>query len=243
MLIRHVAIVFLSLLLVPGMADAKRLRFAGYDFKIKEGRGLGPGPNDWARSQAFVDKRGRLHLKFSEKNGRWYAGEIQSISKLGFGTYEMEFEGDIGGQDKNVVFGFFNYPSSDVGPDATNEIDIEFARWGNNSYQPLNYTVWPAVAGLSNAHKTFEFRRGVRRSLHRFTWSREQVVYSSVELKANGSPGSESYWAFKPADFQDRIASSPMSIYFNLWGFRGQKPSDGKPVEVIVNSFKFTPAP
>jgi hypothetical protein len=33
-----------------------------------------------------------------------------------------------------------------------------------------------------------------------------------------------------------------MPIYFNLWGFQGQSPSDDKPVEVIINHFTFTPA-
>lgn len=239
---RLFAAVLSALLLLAGAADAKRLRFSGYDFKVKEGRGLGPGPNDWAKSQAFVDGKGRLHLRFSEVNGRWLAGEIQSISKFGFGTYEMEFTGDIGGQDRNVVFGFFNYPTADVGPDATNEIDVEFARWGNATYKPLNYTVWPVTPGLQNAHRTFAFPKGERRSIHRFVWTREQVAYSSVEIKDNGRPGVETSWIFAPGNYADRIASQPMPVYFNLWGFRGRRPSDDRPVEVIVNRFRFTPA-
>jgi len=227
---------------LPAIARAEQLRFSGYDFKIKQGNGLGPGPNDWAKSQAFVDGKGRLHLRFSEKNGKWYAGEIQSVSKFGFGTYEIEFTGDIGGQDKNVVFGFFNYPSADVGPDATNEIDVEFARWGNLSYKPLNYTVWPAKTGLKGAHKTFGFPKGMRKSIHRFVWKRDRVIYYSAEISDDGNVVRETSWAFKPDDFKSRISSSPMAIYFNLWGFQGRAPSNGNSTEVIVNAFKFTPA-
>ena len=241
MLNRLFAALFLSLLVMPLTAEAKRLRFSGYDFKVKEGRGLGPGPNDWAASQAFVDGQGRLHLKFSEKNGKWYAGEISSISRFGFGTYEMEFTGDIGGQDKNVVFGFFNYPTADVGPDATNEIDIEFARWGNPSYKPLNYTIWPVKATLKPAHKTFSFPKGVKRSVHRFVWKRKSIAYTCLELNDDGDVVSKVQWTYAPADFADRIGSQPMPFHFDLWGFRGQSPSDGNPVEVIINSFRFTP--
>ena len=242
MSIRILTAAFLSVVVLPVIADAKRLHFSGYDFKIKEGQGLGPGPNDWAKSQAFVDSKGRLHLRFSEKNGKWYAGEVQSISKFGFGTYEITFEGDIGGQDKNVVFGFFNYPSADVGPDGTNEIDVEFARWGNKGWDPLNYTVWPVDPGLRNAHKTFTFRRGERKSTHQFVWKPDRVVYSSAEINDDGSTGNTAHWAFRPKNPEDRIGQKPMPVYFNLWGFQGRQPSDTEPVEVIVDSFKFTPA-
>lgn len=230
------------LLAAATSAQAERLRFSGYDFEIKKGNGMGPGPNDWATSQAFVDARGRLHLRFSKKKGRWLAGEVQSVSRLGFGTYEIEFEGDIAGQDRNVVFGFFNYPSADVGPDATHEIDVEFARWGISSYKPLNYTVWPAKPGLKNAHKVFSFPKGKRRSIHRFMWKADRVVYRSQALRDDGSVEKETYWAFRPGNPTSRISGSPMSIYFNLWGFRGKAPSDDRPVEVIVNRFSFTPA-
>jgi hypothetical protein len=223
-------------------AQAEQLRFSGYDFKIKKGNGMGPGPNDWATSQAFVDSKGRLHLRFSRKKGKWLAGEVQSMTKLGFGTYEIEFEGDIAGQDKNVVFGFFNYPSSDVGPDATHEIDIEFARWGDRGYKPLNYTVWPAKTGLKSTHKVFSVPKGHGKSIHRFTWTADSVVYQSQALREDGSVEKETYWAFTPKNPANRISTSPMSIYFNLWGFQGREPSDGKPVEVIINRFTFTPA-
>ena len=241
MLVRFAATILFAFA-VTGDAMAKQLRFSGYDFKIKRGQGMGPGPNDWATSQAFVDTKGRLHLRFSKKNGKWLAGEVQSVSKLGFGTYEIEFEGDIDGQDKNVVFGFFNYPTADVGPDATHEIDIEFARWGIHNYKPLNYTVWPAAKGIKNAHQVFSFRTGRGRSLHRFTWTRQSVTYESKEIEDDESFGRETYWAFTPANYQDRISASPMPIYFNLWGFRGKAPSDDRPVEVIINRFTFTPA-
>lgn len=240
--LRLTAAILLVLAITAAPAEAKRLRFSGYDFKVKEGTGMGPGPNDWAASQAFVDSRGRLHLRFSEKNGRWLAGEIQSVSRFGFGTYEIEVEADISGQDKNVVFGFFNYPTPDVGPDATHEIDIEFARWGRSNYKPLNYTVWPARAGLRNAHKVFSFRTGHGRSLHRFRWRADRVVYLSQELDDDGNVGRETSWAFTPKNPSDRIASSPMPVHFNLWGFQGRTPSDGKPAEIIVRRFRFTPA-
>jgi hypothetical protein len=233
--------------LVAGMgaapAKAERLRFSGYDFIIKQGAGMGPGPNDWATSQAFVDSKGRLHLRYSERKGKWLAGEITSVSTFGFGTYEIEFEGDIGGLDRNVVFGFFNYPTSDVGPDGTHEIDIEFARWGDQSYPPLNYTIWPVDPAIKPAHKAFGFGARITSSIHRFRWQKDRIGFNSVEVKDNGHTGKEVTWVFKPSNPQKRISSAAMPLHFNLWGFRGQEPADGKPVEVIINRFTFTPDP
>jgi hypothetical protein len=223
-------------------AEAKQIRFAGYDFIVKEGKRMGPGPNDWAASQAFVDTKGRLHLRFSQKKGKWLAGEVQSVSRLGFGTYEIEFEGDIHGQDRNVVFGFFNYPPADVGPDTTHEIDVEFARWGSRDNKPLNYTVWPTKTGVKNAHKTFSVRPGHGRSIHRFTWKADGVFYVSQQLSDDGNVERQVSWDYTPSVPADHISTSPMPIYFNLWGFQSRAPSDGEPVEVIVNSFTFTPA-
>ena len=62
------------------------------------------------------------------------------------------------------------------------------------------------------------------------------------QLRDDGSVEREVSWDYTPSDYIDRISSSPMPIYFNLWGFQGQEPSDGKPVEVIINRFTFTPA-
>ena len=57
--------------------------------------------------------------------------------------------------DPNVVLGLLNYPTSDVGPDRTNEIDIEFAQWGNRAAPIGNYTVWTTTTALKPASKRF----------------------------------------------------------------------------------------
>lgn len=243
--VRFAAALVLALLVLampPVAHAAERLRFSGYDFTVKAGNGLGPGPNDWRPSQAFVDARGRLHLRLSRKDGRWYAGEVESVARLGFGTYEIDVLADIGGQDRNVVFGFFTYPPADVGPDATHEIDIEFARWGRPRAPALNYTVWPVDPDLQPAHRQVGFPIGLRKSRHRFTWMRDRVVYSSALIGPNGRPYREVGWTFKPKDARGRISASPMPVFFNLWGFRGLPPSDGRPVEMIVERFSFEPA-
>ena len=239
---RFLCAVLIFMLAIPPALAAKTLRFSGYDFTIKQGRGRGPGPNDWKPEQAFVDKKGRLHLRFSEINGKWYAGEVASVSRFGFGTYEIEFEGDIARLDRNVVFGFFTYPTPDVGTDGTHEIDVEFARWGKQSNRPLNFTVWPVDPGLKPKSQTFSFPKNPAASRHTFRWTADGIEYVSAALNGNGKATIIRSWTFAPKDAERRISRSPMPIFFNLWGFQGKKPSDRRDVEVIIRSFSFTPA-
>ena len=54
-----------ALALLPalhGAAGAATLHFAGYDWTVKSGDGLGPGPCDWRESNVWVDAEGDLHL-------------------------------------------------------------------------------------------------------------------------------------------------------------------------------------
>ena len=144
-------------------AAAKTLHFAGLDWTVKEGDGLGPGPCDWKESNVFVDSAGDLHLKIARDGGSWSCAEVESVRSLGFGTYQWWVTGEIGTLDPNVVLGLFNYPPPEVGPDGTNEIDIEIAKWGIPDAPNLNFTVWPARAPIPPAGASSYFSLGRHR--------------------------------------------------------------------------------
>ena len=130
----------------------KTISFSGYTWYVKSGTGMGPGPKTWNENNVWVDALGKLHMqiKYSATTKKWECSEIWTTTSLGFGKYEWFVEGRIDLLDKNVVVGLFNYPTSTIGPDGTNEIDIEFAKWGNQKNKMGNFTVWPAVSGYSN---------------------------------------------------------------------------------------------
>ena len=109
---------------------AKTIRFSGYNWKVKSGSHEGPGPNNWDENNVWVDQGGYLHLKLSKQGDRWYCSEVSTEDRLGFGRYQFWVVGRVDRLDPNVVFGLFNYPTPEVGPDGTNAIDIEFAKWG-----------------------------------------------------------------------------------------------------------------
>jgi copper chaperone CopZ len=136
-------------------SPAKTLRFAGYDWVAKSATHEGPGPNNWNENNVWVDQGGYLHLKLTKQGDRWYCAEVLTKDRLGFGRYQFWVVGRLDRLDPNVVLGSFNYPTPDVGPDGTNEIDIEFAQWGKPEAPIGNYTVWPAREGLRRASKRF----------------------------------------------------------------------------------------
>ena len=224
--------------------SAQTLKFSGYEWSIKSGDKLGPGPNLWASSHAWVDSNGYLHLKISPINGKWACAEVSSLQRFGFGDYEFLVEGPIDRLDRNVTLGLFNYPTPDVGSDGTNEIDIEFSHWGNPNRPIGNYTVWPAVHGLPNARKTFNFHlRKPFYSVQKFAWNSQSInfaSYTDVNRTIRVSPPCS--WRFSPKDYLSAIPQRPMPVHINLWLGTSKPPSNGKDVDIVLESFTFTPS-
>lgn len=218
--------------------QAATIRFSGHEWTVRSGHG-GPGPNAWEEKNVWLDDEGHLHLKITSREGKWSCAEVTTRQRLGFGRYEFQVLGGIDRLDDNVVLGLFNYPTPDVGEDATHEIDIEFARWGKASNPMGNYTVWPVEKTVRQTSKAFPFTLAGPTSTHRFEWNSEQVACQSWQGLGDAGPPISS-WPFKPADAPKRISKSPMPVHINLWLFQGKPPKDQKEVEVVVLDFKFS---
>ena len=161
--------------------------------------------------------------------------------RLGFGQYQFEVLGRLDRLDKNVVLGLFNYPPQDIGTDGTQEIDIEFAHWGKTNAPVGNYTVWPAKKGIKHTSHAFGFTQRGEATTQRFTWSNQRILFQSLHGHRDDDREEFARWSFQPPDYPDRIGQKPMPAFINLWLFRAQAPSNGKEVEIIIKSFKFTP--
>jgi hypothetical protein len=221
--------------------QAASLSFSGYTWIVRPTGKGGPGPNDWSQENAFVDTNGWLHLRLTKQKDRWHCSEVYTQERLGFGRYEFWLVGRLDQLDQNVVLGLFNYPPSDVGPDGTHEIDIEFAQWGNASAPIGNYTVWPVKTSVKRESKLFSFVLNSDFSTHRFTWSPTNIVFQSEHGHAQEKSASFAHWVYQPADAAARVSQKAMPVHLNLWCFNGRPPTNGQPVELIVRAFKFTP--
>jgi hypothetical protein len=223
-----------------GAAPAATVQFAGYTWRVRAGSG-GPGPNTWDASNVWVDGSGALHLKIAHANGAWTCAELETTERFGFGTYQFQLDAAIDKLDPNVVLGLFTYPPDDVGPDTTNEIDIEFARWGAPANPNGNYTVWPAELGRTNSSHTFELALNGTYTTQRFHWSHDAIVFQSLHGHTDTDANEFARWDFRPSTFAQDIPQRPVPLHLNLWLFGGHAPTDGKEVEIVVSALRYTP--
>ncbi len=232
------AAVCLILLMHSNTANAQTLRFSGYTWQVRNGNG-GPGPNNWSGKCVWVDKQGHLHLKIQKIDGVWSCAEIQTNRSLGFGTYTFKVNGPLDTLDKNIVLGLFNYPNPGQGVDGTNEIDIEDAHWGVQKYPPMNLTVWPAVLGVKDGHTESSFKLPSDKADLSFNWTTSTVTYSCM-AEPSGKPFAS--WTYSPSSPVKYVPQHPLPVHINLWLFHGNHPSNHKSVEIVIDSFTFTPA-
>jgi hypothetical protein len=221
---------------------ARTLEFAGRTWHVRDAAAGAPGPNAWSQDNAWVDELGRLHLRIDRVDGVWRCAEVVLDTPLGAGTYEFRVVGRVDRLDRNVVFGLFSYPDPTVGSDLTHEIDIEFARWGDPAARAGHWTVYPTTAALAPVTQAFDVALEGSHSTHRFHRGRDTVRFQMLHGHQDGDAHEAAGWTYAPRDARRRISRAALPLHLNLWLFRGQAPSDGQPVEVIVSDFRLTPA-
>lgn len=220
------------------------ISFSGYQWTVKGGSGLGPGPNNWSASNVWLGSTGDLHLKITNVNGQWYCAEIVSNQAFGFGQFQWKIISQLDQLDPNVVLGLFTYPTANVGPDGTNEIDIEYARWGVNSNPAGNYSVYPVTIPLTYPKYTthpFAFTLPGDHTTQRFTWRSTSIFFQSLNGHTDTNKNEYANWTFAPANPSQDIPQTAVPVHINLWLFQGHPPTNGQPVEVVIRQFKYTP--
>ena len=230
------------------VTNKRRLSFSGYEWTVKAGASLGPGPNRWEAANVNLDTAGRLRLRIrKEADSGWSCAEVGlTQQRLGFGLYEFQTIGPIGQLDPNVVLGLFNYPPPDVGTDTTNEIDIEYARWGNARSMIGNFTLWTARKGEKSVSHTFAVPTDIEQATHRFLWLPDRIVWQALRGHAKDTRdnrGEFAGWEFKPPAGSGLIPQQPLPVLVNLWLFQGKAPMDGKEVVIPLARFTHQPRP
>jgi hypothetical protein len=216
--------------------------WAGYQWTIKAGSGLGPGPNNWSASNVFVDASGFLHLKITKSGSTWYSAELYTTTNLGFGTYQWQTDAALDTLDPNVVFGMFPYGPPTIGTDGTNEIDIEYSRWGSSTNDKLWWTVYPNSGTLiGQAHYPLSLGGGTY-TTSRFTWNASSVAYRMMGgfQAPTSTTNTIQSWTYAPANPSTNIPQNAMPLHINLWLFQGHAPTNGLPVEVVIKGFSKT---
>jgi len=229
----------LALPLLPAAASAKMLKFAGHVWKVRPNGVGGPRDNHWCQGNAFVDKNGALHLRMTYRGGRWCSAQVTSVERMGFGTYEWKLARRVDDLDPNVVFGLYHYPTADLGPDGTREIDIEFTRWGKPEAGALNYTVWPNEVGRPQETRALPIALKGEESVHRYRWSPAEVAFASDDGAPPTPETAIARWTFAPPSPEQTIAREAMPVNMNLWMIA--PPAERRTVEVVISGFSFRP--
>lgn len=203
--------------------------FAGRSWQVKRrGTPVGPGPNRFSGANVCTGPDG-LHLRISQdRQGRWQSAEVYLPQSLGYGTYTWTLSSRVDRLNAQVVLGLFTYASD------TQELDIEFARWGW-AQDPTNaqYVVQPWDRPGNLQRFTLP---PVRSSTHSLTWLPGSVSYAST-----ASNGSWSYaWEHGSSDVP---MPGPERVHLNLWLYQGKPLADGaRMAEVVISDFAFRPA-
>jgi hypothetical protein len=234
-----VALASLGLLAVPPIeSQSRRITFSGYEWWVKSSATrVGPGPNFFSDSydNVWVDAQGQLHLRITRRKGRWYSAEVVLAQPLGHGTYRWELANRVDNLDPNVVLGLFTW--SDNPTDEHEEIDIEFARWGDAANLNAQYVVQP----YSDPQNIVRFvQPAATRSIHSFLWEPTRTLFESLGIDASGQSYLIQHWERSGAGIP---AFLDANARINLWLFRGRRPQNGQEVEVVITRFAFDPFP
>lgn len=209
-----------------------RVTWSGGSWQVKTSTSaVGPGPNVFKAANVSVDADGFLHLRIAQLDGTWTTAEVIGPRSHGYGTYRFVIRSSLSGFDPNVVLGLFTW--SDRARYAHREIDVEVATWGDPlSATDSQYVVqpWDTAGHLARFSQPADVR-----TLQQFTWRAGSVTFETRRLDTNAVVASYTYAG------SDVPIPGDERVRLNLWLFQGRAPMNGQPVEVVVESFAFTP--
>ena len=231
------ALAFTASFELPALGQARTMTWSGRTWRITNGGMVGVCEGNPAN--VSVDSNGYLHMRITNTNGVWTAAEIFTTVPLGFGTYQWHIDAPIDLIDQNVVVGLFPY--GPVGP-RTNEIDIEYARWGLANGPNADWVVYPA-SGTVKGSLAYSFTlNGGTLSTSRFIWGSTSVfacLLGGIE-PPNSLSGLIRSWTYTPANPTVNIPQKTLPLGMNFWCFNNP-PSNGQDVEIVVRDFQFVP--
>ncbi|HVT08477.1 MAG TPA: hypothetical protein VHO67_13540 [Polyangia bacterium] len=233
-------------LVAAGLGGARESRAAtiawkGHTWNVTSGGMAGVCQGD--PQNVTVDASGYLHLRIVKNGASWTSSELFTADRLGFGTYQWQVDGPIDTYDRNVVLGLFPYgPAAGIGADGTNEIDVEYARWGKADGPNGDWTDYPASGStIGELSYTFSLSGGTL-STSRFVWSSGAIANLLLAglQPPDSTAGLLKNWTYAPANPTTNVPQQPLPLGMNLWCFDAP-PSNGQPVEIVVRDFTYVP--
>jgi uncharacterized protein (TIGR03437 family) len=216
--------------------EEREVQFAGEKWVVKANRApVGPGPNYFSNSadNVSVDTTGRLHLRITNRDGRWYSAEVVSRRRAGYGTYRFTLARSPR-LDPRAVFGAFVWAD---GERDAREIDyLEIGMFGRPADGTnAQYAVQPFSQPGNLQRITLP---DVPVTTHVARWEPERLVMESYRGATTDPAARIVSWTY--AGRPPRPDSLDLNFRFNLWLFQ-TPPAEGREIEMIVESYRFEP--
>jgi hypothetical protein len=214
------------------------ISFSGFKWMTKDSNGkhTGPGNNYFSGTSenVYVDEQGKLHLRLTNRNDKWYCPEVRMLESLGYGRYYFHLEPLPQPLDSDVVIGLFLYDREDTS-NFHKEIDIEFSTWGRDSSLNSQYVIQPKE-GQAHRFDT-DFSKCTK---HMIELRRNKIIFKSFYEK--GELGDDEVLITKSKERPDyEYFSANEKISMNVWLYHTVEPASLKEFEVIITSFEFKP--
>ncbi|HEX5100038.1 MAG TPA: glycoside hydrolase family 16 protein [Polyangiaceae bacterium] len=222
-------------------SHAASLEWKGHTWEVTSG-GMA-GVCEGSPANVSIDSDGYLHLRIAKNGSAWSAAELFTTDRLGFGTYQWWTDGPIDTYDRNVVLGLFPYgPAANIGADGTNEIDIEYSRWGVANGPNGDFTDYPASGSTIGEHSFTFSLGGDTLATSRFAWAHDSITSSLFAglVDVDATSGPLETWTHAPQNPTTNVPQEPLPLGMNLWCFDAP-PTDGAPVEIVIRDFVFVP--
>ena len=224
----------------------RRIEFGGHSWRAKHGGPFGPGDNFFSETEEniHVDSLGRLHLRVTQRDGRWHCPELVLLDPLGYGDYIFKTVGRVDCLDPNLILGLFLWEYQESYEhiqtrNVANEFDIEFGTWKDPKRHPLQYVCQPWQTPGNEYRFPFALEAGDALTSHAFRWSPGQMECRSW-LGHDDTPENGRLlqaWTTKSRDLP-RLESP--RVHINFWCIH-EPPSDRREHEVVLAEFKFIP--
>jgi len=224
------------------MKPRRTVTFGGYDWHVKHGDLLGPGPNYFSDSNdsIWVDKDGHLHMTIIKRADKWFCTEIINSKSLGYGSYIFTIKSRVDKLDQNTILGMFTWDS--YAPEHNyREIDFEFGKWQKPGNKNSQFVIQPWNTEGNTYRYDIKYDIFTETTTHIMTWTPKGIYFKSYYGQYSKNPSVKNMIQTWEYTGKDNPPPGGENIRINLWLVWGEYPTDGKNVEVVIEDFKYIP--
>jgi hypothetical protein len=206
----------------------RTIAFSGYEWDVRQVSSDRGGANQYDAGNVWVDDKGHLHLKLTQRDGRWTSAEVTLTRSLGYGTY-LFVVSDVSQLEPSATLSMLTWDDEAVQQNHR-ELDIEISRWGNAASLNAQYVVQPYYV----AANVVRFDAPAGRLTHSWRWEPGRAAFRTVKGADGALVASHEFTAGVPVPGSEQVR-------MNLYYFRYSSTPLVKDMEVVIERFQYLP--